>query len=196
MIIEEQGVEVAEKKMLNGVDVGRLFSMVESIKATPGLAKFSFRAHNKWINGGHNRTTIQNFYGEDREETESARPFVLDSDEPPALLGEDRGVNPVEYVLTALAGCLTTSVIYHAAAQGIRIDEVESDLEGEIDLRGFLGLTDDVRNGYENLRVSFKIKAEASEEKLKELCHLAQMRSPVFDIISNPVPVAVEMKKS
>ena len=196
MTMAERDVETIEKYTVNGVDVSRLFSTVEAIKAAPGLAKFSFRAHNKWINGGHNRTTIENFYGAGQEDTTSARPYVLDADEPPVLLGEDLGVNPVEYVLTALAGCLTISLIYHAAAQGVRIDEVESDLEGNIDLRGFLGLTHDVRSGYENLRVSFRIKTEASEEKLRELCRLAQMRSPVFDMISNPVPVVVEMEKS
>ena len=119
---------------------------------------------------------------------------MLDADEPPVLLGNDQGANAVEYVLTALAGCLTTSLIYHAAAQGVTINEVKSRLEGDLDLRGFLGLQDDVRSGYENIRVTFKIKADAAEEKLKELCELAQRRSQVVDIISNPVPVSVQLE--
>jgi uncharacterized OsmC-like protein len=112
------------------------------------------------------------------------------------LLGTDRGANPVEYVLTALAGCLTTSLVYHAAARGIAVEEVESHLEGDLDLRGFLGLSEEVRNGYENIRVTFKIKADATEEQLRELVQLAQNRSPVFDIISHPVPVSVELRKA
>jgi uncharacterized OsmC-like protein len=110
------------------------------------------------------------------------------------LLGEDHGPNPVEYVLHALAGCLTTSLVYHAAAQGIRIDEVESTYEGDIDLHGFLGLSDEVRNGYQNIRVTFKIKADAPPEKLEELLLLAQKRSPVFDTVSNPVSVTVSLE--
>ena len=117
------------------------------------------------------------------------------ADEPSVLLGTDRGANPVEYVLTALAGCLTTSLVYHAATRGISIEEVESHLEGDLDLRGFLGLSEEVRTGYENIRVSFKIKADATDEQLKELVQVAQKRSPVFDTVSRPVPVSVELKQ-
>ena len=120
----------------------------------------------------------------------------MDADEPPVLLGTDEGANPVEYALHALAGCLTTSLIYHAAARGIRIDAVESHLEGDLDLHGFLGMSDAVRNGYEKIRVTFKIDADAPDETLEELVMLAQQRSPVFDIISNPVPVAVRMERA
>jgi uncharacterized OsmC-like protein len=179
---------------INGVDVDQLFSTINAIKEAPGLAKFEFRANNQWINGGHNRTSIKDFYGAGQEDTTRKRTFVFDSDEPVALLGEDNGANPVEFVLHALAGCLTTSLVYHAAAQGIKIDAVESKFEGDLDLRGFLGMNEDVRNGYENIRVTFKIKADAPEEKLKELCELAQKRSPVFDIVTNRVPVNVQLK--
>ena len=120
-------------------------------------------------------------------------PFVMEADDPAVLLGEDHGANPVDYVMAALASCLTTSLVYHAAAQGIKIESVESSYEGELDLHGFLGLSDKVRNGYENLNVTFKIKADAPEEKLRELVELAQRRSPVFDIVSNPVPVTVQL---
>jgi uncharacterized OsmC-like protein len=179
---------------INGVDVDQLFSTINAIKENPGLAKFEFRANNQWVNGGHNRTSIKDFYGAGQEDTTRKRTFVFDNDEPVALLGEDNGANPVEFVLHALAGCLTTSLVYHAAAQGIKIDAVESKFEGDLDLRGFLGLNEDVRNGYENIRVTFKIKADAPEEKLKELCELAQKRSPVFDIVTNRVPVNVQLK--
>ena len=179
---------------INGVDVDQLFSTINAIKENPGLAKFEFRANNQWINGGHNRTSVKDFYGAGQEDTTRKRTFVFDNDEPVALLGEDNGANPVEFVLHALAGCLTTSLVYHAAAQGIKIDAVESKFEGDLDLRGFLGVNEDVRNGYENIRVTFKIKADAPEEKLKELCELAQRRSPVFDIVTNRVPVNVQLK--
>lgn len=179
---------------INGVDVDQLFSTIDAIKETPGLAKFEFRANNRWINGGHNRTSVKDFYGAGREDASRKQTFVFDNDEPVVLLGEDNGANPVEFVLHALAGCLTTSLVYHAAAQGIKIDAVESTFEGDLDLRGFLGMNEDVRNGYENIRVTFKIKADAPEEKLKELCELAQKRSPVFDIVTNRVPVKVQLK--
>ena len=181
-------------RCINGVGVDQLFSTIKAIKENPGLAKFEFRANNQWINGGHNRTSIKDFYGAGQEDTTRKRTFVFDNDEPVTLLGEDNGANPVEFVLHALAGCLTTSLVYHAAAQGVRIDAVESKFEGDLDLRGFLGMNEDVRNGYENIRVTFKIKADAPEEKLKELCELAQKRSPVFDIVTNRVPVNVQLK--
>jgi uncharacterized OsmC-like protein len=178
---------------INGVNVEQLFTTIDAIKDNPGLAKFKFRASNEWVNGGHNRTAIKDFYGAGQEDTTRQQTFVFDNDEPTVLLGEDNGANPVEFVLHALAGCLTTSLVYHAAAQGIRIEAVESKFEGELDLRGFLGMSEDVRNGYQNIRVTFKIKADAPEEKLKELCELAQKRSPVFDIITNPTPVSVQL---
>lgn len=181
---------------INGVNVEELFKTVDAVKKTAAIAKFRFRADNTWIEGGHNRTSIRNFFGAGEEDTSRKTPFILDADEPKVLLGTDRGANPVEYVLTALAGCLTTSLVYHAAARGIAVEEVESHLEGDLDLRGFLGLSEEVRNGYENIRVTFKIKADATEEQLRELVQLAQKRSPVFDIVSHPVPVSVELKKT
>lgn len=184
---------MTEQKIINGVNVDQLFGTINAIKDTPGLARFQFRASNRWVNGGHNTTTVKDFYGAGQEDTSRANSFVMDADEPAVLLGEDNGANPVEYVMAALAGCLTTSLVYHAAAQGITIESVESSYEGELDLHGFLGLSDKVRNGYERLNVTFRIKADAPEEKLRELVELAQRRSPVFDIVSNPVPVTVQL---
>lgn len=174
---------------INGVNVEQLGANISAIQGNTELAKFQFRATNTWINGGHNRTTIKEFYGIGQEDTTRTEPFVLDADEPPVLLGEDHGANPVEFVLHALAACLTTSMVYHAAAQGIKIDAVESHLEGDLDIRGFLGISPDVRPGYKNLRVNFTVKSDAPAERLKELAK----HSPVFDIISNPVPVAISV---
>lgn len=185
---------MAKEKIVNGVNVEKLFETVGVIKDNPSISKFKFRANNRWVNGGHNRTTINEFYGACQTHSRS-KPFMFEKDEPPILLGEDRGANPVEYALAALAGCLTTSLVYHAATMGIKIDQVESTLEGDLDLHGFLGLSENVRNGYENIQVTFKIKADAPEEKLRELVELAQKRSPVFDIISHPTPVHVRLEE-
>jgi len=181
------------EKSVNGVNVNRLIDTVETVKEKPNAAKFTFKATNYWVNGGHNRTVIKEFYGACQAQKHK-KPFTLEEDEPPVLLGEDYGANPAEYVLSALAGCLTTSLVYHAAVRGIKIDEIESTYEGDLDLRGFLGMSQEVRNGYNGIKVTFKIKADAPEETLRELLELAQKRSPVYDIVTNPVPVSVEFE--
>jgi uncharacterized OsmC-like protein len=180
-----------QSTIINGVDVEGLGNTVKAVQEKPALAKFEFRARNRWINGGHNQTTIKSFYGAGQEDTTRTQPFVLVADEPPVLLGEDRGANPVEYVLTALAACLTTSIVYHAAARGIRIEELRSELEGDLDVRGFLGLSEQIRKGYRQIRVKFTVKSDAPAEQLRELCEY----SPVFDIVSNPVPVSIQVEK-
>lgn len=174
---------------INGVNVEQLGANISAIQGNTELAKFQFRATNTWINGGHNRTTIKEFYGVGKEDTTRTKPFVLDADEPPVLLGEDQGANPVEFVLHALASCLTTAMVYHAAAQGIQIDAVESQLEGDLDIQGVLGLSSDVRPGYQNLRVNFTVKSDAPAEILRDLTKF----SPVFDMMTNPVPVAISV---
>lgn len=179
-------------KTINGVDVEKLSNTIDAIKKDPKVAKFNFRAKNKWVHGGHNRTTINEFEGACESHARN-KSFVFDEDEPPILLGSDQGANPVEYALTALAGCLTTSLVYHASAKGIKIDEVESTLEGSLDLRGFLGMSEGVRNGYDGIGIAFKIKSDASKEQLEQLVDLAKKRSPVFDIVSNPTPVNVRL---
>jgi uncharacterized OsmC-like protein len=193
--INKQQQEKEEKqKIVNGVNVSKLFETVGVIKEKPDIAKFNFKAKGRWINGGHNRTTINEFYGA-CQNFKRSQSFVFEKDEPPVLLGEDHGANPVEYVFAALDGCLTTSLIYHAAAQGIKIDEVETSFSGDLDLHGFLGLNENIRNGYEKIKVEFKIKADAPKEKLQELVQLAQKRSPVFDIVSHPTPVEVSLEE-
>lgn len=181
-----------EDKIINGVNVTSLFGTMDAIKEQNDIAAFQFRASNKWVNGANNRTTIDEYYG--ACETHSREtPFTFEKDEPPILLGEDKGANPVEYLFAALAGCLTTGLVYHAAARGIELDEVESTYEGNIDLRGFLGMDDSVRNGYEGITVTFRIKSDAPREQLEELVKVAQQRSPVYDCVSNPVPVSVKL---
>ena len=183
-----------QEQIVNGVNVYKLFGTVEAIKGNPEIAKFNFKPSGKWINGGHNRTTINEFYGA-CQNFQRKEAFVFEKDEPPVLLGEDHGANPVEYVLAALDGCLITSLIYHAAAKGIKIDEIETSFSGDLNLHGFLGLNENTRNGYDKIKVEFKIKADAPKEKLQELVQLAQKRSPVFDIISHPTPVEVSLKE-
>jgi len=179
---------------INGVDVNKLFETIDAIKKNPVIATFKFRASNKWLDGGHNRTTIKNYYGT-QQDHERKEPFVLDADEPPVLLGNDQGPNPVEYALTALAACVTTSIVYHAAAKGVRLNSVESRLEGDIDLQGFLGLSKEVPRGYKEIRMYFKIDADAPDEKLEEIVQLGPTYSPVFDTITRAVPVKVKLEK-
>jgi uncharacterized OsmC-like protein len=161
-----------------------------AIRDNPAIAKFNFRAQNRWINGRHNTTTINEFDGACQTHRRS-QPFVFEKDEPPVLLGTDQGANPVEYLLAGLAGCLTTSLVNHAAGRGIKIDQVEATLGGDLDVQGILGMSDKVRNGYESIQVKFKVKGDAPEETLRELVEIAQQRSPVFDIVSHPTPVHV-----
>jgi uncharacterized OsmC-like protein len=187
--------ELKEKtRIVNGVDVDQLFGTIDAVKKAPVVATFRFRARNQWQGGGHNRTMISNFFGT-QQDHEHKKHFTLDADEPPILLGEDKGPNPVEYLLTALAACVTTSIIYHAAAKGITIDAMESRLEGDIDLQGFLGLRDDVPRGYKEIRMFVKIDADAPADKLEEIVNLGPTYSPVFDTITRAVPVKVQLDR-
>jgi uncharacterized OsmC-like protein len=181
------------KIVRNGVDTDQLYGTLDAIKADPAIARFQFRARNRWIDGAHNRTTIRDFYAANQEDTSRAEEFVLDAGEPAILLGTDTGANPAEYLLHALAACLTTSLVYVAAARGVHLTEVESTLEGDMDVQGALGLSNDYRNGFERIRVSFRVSGDAPEEKLREVVARAQQRSAVFDMVTNGVPVTVEM---
>ena len=182
------------KRNRKWVNVDTLFGVIDAVKENPKVADFKFSVTNKWSNGGHNISNIGNFYGALENQTRE-HGFVVENGEHQILLGEDQGPNPVEYVLHALAGCLTTSLVYHAAARGYKITEVESTLEGDLDLHGVLAMDEKVRNGYKNIQVNFKVKGDVPEETLRELVDLAQARSPVFDIVSNPVPVTVELDR-
>ena len=181
-------------RIRNGVDSEQMYGTLDAIKANPELGIFQFRARNRWIDGAHNRSTIHGFYGAGQEDVTRAEAFEVDAGEPAILLGSDTGANPAEYLLHALAACLTTSLVYVAAARGVRLTEVDSVLEGDMDVRGALGLSDEVRNGFSRIRVSFTIKGDAPEEKLREVVERAQARSAVFDMVTNGVPVEVGVK--
>lgn len=183
------------KTQPNGVNVDQLVQTVNAIKDNPGLARFQFRASTKWLNGGHSRTTVKGFYGAGQEDTSRTRAFVLESDEPAVLLGNDAGPNAVESVLQALASCLTVGFVYNAAARGITVKNLEFDLEGDVDLHGFLGLSDDVRPGYEGIRLIYRTECDAPPEKVAALWAHVKKTSPVLDIITNPVPVTIAAAK-
>lgn len=178
----------------NGVNLEQLVATVNAIQQNPDLARFQFRARNEWIEGGYSRTSIQGFYGPGQEDNSRNRPFILEGDEPAVLLGSNKGPNAVEAVLHALASCLAVGFIYNAAAQGIQVESLSFDLEGDLDLRAFLGLSEEVRPGYENVRLTMKVKSSAPREKIASLCEYVQKTSPVLDIISNPVPVSISLQ--
>jgi uncharacterized OsmC-like protein len=185
----------SNQKIVNGVNVNQLLGITDAIKTNSDIAKFNLRAKGKWFNGAHSQTIIKDFYGACQIQNRN-KTFVLEMDEPPVLLGTDVGANPGEYALAALNGCLISALIYHAAAKGIQIDEIESTLDGDVDLLGFLGIDESVRNGYKKISVTFKIKANnATDEQLNELVLIAQRRSPIFDNISNPTPIEVNVER-
>ncbi|HUH12315.1 MAG TPA: OsmC family protein [Longimicrobiales bacterium] len=175
----------------NGVDVGQLMETIEAIREQPDLAKFQFRATNSWLGGGRSRTRIQEFHGAGQEDTSRTRPFTLEGDEPPVLLGENTAPNAVEAALHALASCLAVGFVYNAAAEGIEVRSLEFELEGDLDLHGFLGLSQDVRPGYQEVRLTYRVDCDAPPEKVDELCEHVQRTSPVLDIFRNPVQVRV-----
>ena len=173
----------------NGVDTATLFATIDAVRGTPDIAKFQFRATNRWISGTHNESTLHGFYGA-MQEMEHQQPFVLDADHPAVLVGADHGPTPVGFLLHALAACLTAGIANIAAARGVNLESVESTVEGDIDLNGILGLSDDVRNGYEQIRISFKLRGD-EPEKLAKVVEQSRKRSAVFDVLTNGVPVAI-----
>jgi uncharacterized OsmC-like protein len=177
----------------NGVDTATLFATLDAVKAAPQAAKFQFRADNEWLSGTHSRSTIHDFFGVG-EERAHERTFHFDADHPAVLVGRDNGPTPVEFVLHALAACLTAGLANIAAARGIRLTEVRSTIAGDIDLNGILGLNPAVRNGYQSITVRFTIKGDAPAQKLRELVEQSRARSAVFDIITNQVPVSIEVE--
>jgi uncharacterized OsmC-like protein len=178
--------------MRNGVDTATLFATLDAVKQAPQAATFQFRAHNQWLSGTHNRSTINDFFGVG-EERAHERTFVFDADHPAVLVGQDHGPTPVEFVLHALAACLTSGLANIAAARKVRLTEVRSTVTGDIDLNGILGLDPEVRNGYQQITVRFTITGDAPAEKLREIVAQSQARSAVYDIITNQVPVSIEV---
>jgi uncharacterized OsmC-like protein len=177
----------------NGVDTATLFATLDAIKAQPEIARFQFRAQNRWIDGAHNRSTIKGFYAACSEDTTRASAFLLDAGEPAILLGTDTGPNPAEFLLHALAACVTTSLVFAAAARGVRLTSVESTLEGDLDVRGAMGLDEDYRNGFEQIRMTVRIAGDAPAEKLRTIVQRGTDRSVVFDSITGGVPISVDV---
>jgi uncharacterized OsmC-like protein len=177
---------------LNGVDTPTLFATLDAVKAQPELARFTFRASNRWIKGTHSRSRAETFTGAGGDHAH-VRAYEYDSDHPLALCGADQGPTPVEYLLGALAGCLGAGIANIAAARGVELEEVESTVEGDIDLVGLLGIDGSVRNAYSGIRVSFRIKGDATPEKLRQIVEQSRARSAVYDALTRPIPIAIEV---
>jgi len=183
---------VEQTRTLNGLDMGALVATVAAVKDDPSLGRFKFRARNRWIGGGENRSTIQGFYGAGREDDSRAEPFVFTNGEPPVLLGANEGANPVEFLLHALAGCVTTTIVLHAAARGIRVKRLATELVGTLDLQGLLALDAGVPAGYRDIRIAMDIDADCTEGELDALVEFAREHSPVCNTVCRPVPVRIE----
>lgn len=179
---------------INGLDAQAAFETIDAIKADKSLARFQFRARNRWISGGENRSTIRDFYGAGREDSSRTSAFEFTNGEPPVLLGHNEGANPVEFLLHALAGCVTTTFVLHAMARGIEVRELSTELEGEIDVQGLLGLDESVSPGYEQIRIRMHVEADCSDKELDDLLAYTQRHSPVCNTVCRPVPVVIERR--
>jgi uncharacterized OsmC-like protein len=180
---------------LNGLDTEALFGTLAAIEQTPTLADFEFRASNQWISGGENRSRIKEFFGVGAEDESRNSAFEFTNGEPPVLLGNNEGANPVEFLLHALAGCVTTTTVLHATARGIQIESLSTKLVGTMDLKGLLALDDSAPIGYKEIRIEMDIKADCSDAELDDLLAFAQDHSPVCNTICRPVPVTIERIK-
>ena len=176
---------------VNGVNVNQINHVIEAITADTAFGEFQFRARNRWVNGGLNRSQIKDFHAGGREDSTRNKPFTLDADEPQLVAGNDSAPNSMEYVLHALVSCMTGTLVYHAAVRGITVNSVSSNIEGDMDVRGLLGMADDVRKGFNHIRVTLRVDSDADAETLKELA----LFSPVYDIISKSLPVEFRLEK-
>jgi len=184
---------MTQEKAVNGIDVEKLQDGMSKFRQQPDLARFRFRAHNQWVKGAQCKTTINDFHGLGQEMSHK-KSFTLSADEPQVLVGTDEAPNATEALLYALTSCVLTSGIYHAALMGVKVESLEVHAEGEIDVRGFLGLAKDVRNGFESIKLTFRIRGDAPEAKLLRICEIAQERSPVFDVVTHGVPVTADVQ--
>jgi uncharacterized OsmC-like protein len=187
-----QQAQIKQRVPLNGVDTPSLFATIDAVKGQPELANFKWRASNKWHQGTKSSTRIEAFDGAGGTH-EHVKTYEYDADHPAVLCGNDQGPTPVEFLLVALSACITSGIANIAAARGVSLTEVESTIEGDMNLQGILGLSDDVRNGYEKIRLTVDIKGDAPEEKLRQLVEQSRARSAVFDVISNGVPVEINV---
>lgn len=183
--------EVTQSRQLNGVAIDQLAETIRQIEQRPELADFEFRVRNEWESGGHSKTTVESFHGV-AQEVAHTRALELEADEPPVLLGRDLAANPVEHLLNALATCLTGAMVYHAAARGIRIDKLESHVEGKIDLRGFLGLSEEIPRGFQEITVTFRVESDGDEAQLRECAE----HSPVYNTLLHPPKIELRFEKS
>lgn len=188
-------MKAPESPIRNGVDTAALFATIGVVDAQRDLARFQFRATSEWMNGTHSRMTLRTFSGAGQEH-EHSTVFHADADHPVVLTGGDNAPTPVEYLLVGLAGCLTAGIANIAAARRVTLRSVEASVEGDIDLQGILGLSDEVRNGYEQIRIHFEIDADAPAEKVREIVEQSRARSAVFDVLTNGVPVSVDVSAS
>ncbi|WP_228851350.1 OsmC family protein [Aegicerativicinus sediminis] len=184
-------ITTEQPNVKNGVNVDQLVETVKLVQSDPSMGDFQFRGKTNWIDGGHCVTSVKSFYGAGQEDETRTETFTMECDHAPVLLGNDVAANPAETVLHALGSCLIGAMAYHAAAQGIDIESMESKLEGDVNLQGFLGIDPEVRKGFSGITVKFKVKSDATDEQLKALSQF----SPVFDIISNPTPVKIEFER-
>ncbi len=183
---------ITENTADNGVDVEAILAAREAMTGAREAAQFSWRARNTWVSGTHSVTTVEDFFGVG-EEQRHVRQFSYDADHPELFAAEDNGATPVEYVLVALASCLTAGIATVATNRGIQLHRVTSTIEGDMDLAGILGIDPEVRNGYSGIRVAFEVDADATPEEIEGLVAQSQKRSAVFDIVSNPVEVSVSV---
>jgi uncharacterized OsmC-like protein len=189
----QQATQTKKVRMpLNGVDTPTLFATIDAVNGQRELAKFKFRASNRWVSGTHSRGRIDGFYGAGAEH-KHVSDFQFDTDHPAVLVGTDKGPLPVEFLLHGLLACITSGIGNIAAARGVKLTEVESEIEGDIDIQGILGLSKDVRNGFQKLRANFKIKGDAPAEKLREIVEQSRARSAAYDVLTNGVPVELSV---
>jgi uncharacterized OsmC-like protein len=191
--MEQVTMTKREPKPMNGVDVPTLFATINAVGEQPELAKFKFRASNRWISGTHSRGRSEAFDGAGGQHNHTSE-FTFEADHPEVLVGGDNGPTPVEFLLHGLAACLTAGIGNIASARGVTLTEVESTIEGDIDLRGLLGLSDEVRNGYQNITVNFRIKGDAPDETLRKIVEQSRNRSAVYDVLTHGVPVSINVE--
>jgi uncharacterized OsmC-like protein len=188
----EKSVTRREPEPHHGVKTPQLFATINAVAGQPELAKFTWRADSHWVHGTHSRSTVSGYFGAGGDQSRG-KSFTADADHPAVLCGDDNGPTPVEWVLHGLAACLTAGIANIAAARGVELDEVTATVEGDMDLRGILGITDEVRNGFQGIRVRFEVKGDAPTEKLRQIVEQSRARSAVFDVITNRTPVTIEV---
>ena len=189
-----EGEDMAGTLVNNGVNVDALLAAREALKGAPEAAKFRWRATTKWQNGTHSQTKLQNFFGLGQEQKHKTE-FSFEADHPEIFASEDLGATPIEFVLVGLASCLTAGIAAVAQNRGIQLRSVEANLEGSMDLQGILGIDSDVRNGYDDIKVTFKVDADASQKDIEALVAQSQKRSAVYDCVTNPTNVTVAVQK-